>query len=135
MPQVDQVGQMCPLVQLDGRGDLDHLQERDGAFLHAGAAGTRRRQQRQPLAGGALHGRGDPFGRGDPDRPGQEIELAGHHRDPPPEYAALAGQHRFVQAGGGRRGGQLPPVRLAGGNRQRRGVPAGKRSRVEHGIA
>jgi glycosyltransferase involved in cell wall biosynthesis len=49
MAQVDQVGQVRPLVQLDGRGDLDHLQERDRALLPAGAAGTRRGQQRQPF--------------------------------------------------------------------------------------
>ena len=55
--QVHQVGQMRLLVQADGRGDLDHLQERDGALLHAGAARTRRRQQRQPLGGRALRPR------------------------------------------------------------------------------
>ena len=86
MAQVDQVGQVRLLVQRDGRGDLDHLQERDGALLHAGAARARRRQQRQPFGGRALHGGGDALGRGHADRAGQEVELAGHHR----EVAALA---------------------------------------------
>ena len=49
-------------VQSDGGGDLDHLQERDRAFLHAGAARTRRCQQRQSLGRRALHGGGDAFG-------------------------------------------------------------------------
>ena len=96
--QVDQIGQVGLLVQGDGRGDLDHLQERDGALLHPGATGARRRQQRQPLGGGALDRGGDPLGRGDPDRAGQEVELADHHRHPAPEHPALAGQHRLVEA-------------------------------------
>jgi hypothetical protein len=52
MPQVDQVGQMSGLVRGDRRGDLHHLQERDGAFLHAGAAGGGRGNYRQALGGG-----------------------------------------------------------------------------------
>ena len=90
VPQVDQVGEMRALVQLDGGGDLDHLQERDSALLHAGAARARRRQQRQPFGGRPRDGGGDPFGRGHPDRTGEEVELARHHRHAPPEDAALA---------------------------------------------
>ena len=122
--QVHQVGQVRLFVQGDGRGDLDHLQERDGAFLHPGAAGTRRRQQRQPLGGGALHGGGDPLGRGDPDRAAEEVELADHHRHPPAEHPALAGQHRFVAAAGGSCVGQLAGIRLVRRHRQRARCPS-----------
>jgi len=41
MAQVDEIGQVRPLVQFDGRRDLDHLQERDGSLLHTGAARAR----------------------------------------------------------------------------------------------
>ena len=112
--QVHQVRQMRPLVQFDGRGDLDHLQERDGALLHAGAARARRRQQRQPLGRRPLHRGGDPLGGGHPDRAGQEVELAGHQRHAAAEDRALAGHHGLVEAGLGRRGGQLTPVRVVG---------------------
>ena len=78
---------------------------------------------------------GDPLGRGHPDRAGQEVELAGHERDAAAEHRALAGQHRFVEAGRGRGGGQLAPVLVAGGDVQRRGVPAAERPVVQHGIA
>ena len=44
--QVDEVGQVGLFVQFDGGGDLDHLQKGDGALLHAGTPGARRRQQR-----------------------------------------------------------------------------------------
>ena len=99
--QVDEVGQVRLFVQSDGRGDLHHLQKRNRALLHAGAAGARRGQQREPLGGGALHGGGDPFGCGDPDRPAEEAELADHDRHPAPEYSSFAGQHRFIAAAGG----------------------------------
>ena len=122
--QVDQVRQVCLLVQSHGRGDLHHLQKRHRALLHAGAARTRRGQQRQPLGGGALHGGGDPFGGRHPDRPGEEVELADHHRYPAAEYASLAGQHRFVPAGGALGVGELPRVGLGHRHRQRRAVPA-----------
>ncbi len=36
---MDDVEQMLALVQLDGGGDLHHLQEGHGALLHAGATG------------------------------------------------------------------------------------------------
>ena len=49
MAQVHQIGQVRLLVQCDGGGDLDHLQERDGALLHAGAA----RNSATPAAAGA----------------------------------------------------------------------------------
>ena len=133
--QVHQVGQVCLLVQGDGRGDLDHLQKRDGAFLHPGAAGARRRQQRQPLGRGAFHRGGDPLGRGDPDRAAQEVELADHHRHAAVQHPALTGQHRFVVAAGGSCLGQLAGVRLAHRYRQRRAVPADERSLIEHRIA
>ena len=81
------------------------------------------------------HRGGDPLGRGHPDRTGQEVELAGHQRDASTEHRALAGQHRFVQAGFGGCGGQFAPVLVAGGDSQRRGVPAAERSVVQHGVA
>ena len=112
------------LVQPHGRGDLHHLQKRDRALLHAGAARARRGQQRQPLGGGALHGGGDPFGGRHPDRPGEEVELADHHRHPASEYAPLAGQHRFVPAGGGSGFGELARVGLAYRHRQWLGCPS-----------
>ena len=115
MPQVHQVRQVRLLVQLDGGGDLDHLQERDRALLHAGAARTRRRHQRQPLGGRAFHGRGDALGGGHADRPGQEVELAGDDGDPTPEHRALAGQHRFVEAGRRPGVGQFAARRTASG--------------------
>ena len=133
--QIHQVGQVCLLVQGDGRGDLDHLQKRDGAFLHPGAAGARRRQQRQPFGRGAFHRGGDPLGRGDSDRAAQEVELADHHGHPAPEHPALAGQHRFVVAAGGLCLGQLAGVRLVHRYRQRRAVPADERSLIEDRIA
>ena len=81
------------------------------------------------------HGGGDALRGGHPDRAGQEVELARHQRDAAAEHRALAGHHRFVQAGGGLRGGQLAPVRLAGVDLQRRGVPAAERPLVQHGVA
>ena len=60
---------------------------------------------------------GDPLGRGHPDRAGQEVELAGHDGDPAPEHRALAGQHRFVEAGRRRGGGQFAPIVLVGVDR------------------
>ena len=99
MPQVDEVGQPGLLVRRDRRGDLHHLHERDGALLHPGAAGDRRGEQRQPLGGRALDGAHQPLGGGDADRAGQEPELAGHHRHPPPAHQALAGDHRLVEPG------------------------------------
>ena len=135
MAQVHQIGQVRALVQFDGRRDLDHLQERDGALLHAGAARARRRQQRQSLGRRPLHGGGDPLRGRHADRPGQEVELAGHQRDAAAEHRALAGHHGFVQAGGGLRLGQLAPVGLVGVDLQRRGVPAAERTLVQHGVA
>lgn len=44
MAQVGQVGQVRPFVEFHRRSDLDHLQKRDGAFLHPGATGTGRGQ-------------------------------------------------------------------------------------------
>ena len=102
--QVHEIGQMLLLVQFDGCRDLDHLQERDGALLHAGAARARRRQQRQPLGRRPLHGGGDALGGGHPDRACQEVELTGHHRDTSAEHRALAGHYGFVEAGLGLRG-------------------------------
>lgn len=61
-------------VQFDSRGNLDHLQERDRALLHAGTAGARRRQQRQPFGRRALHRSGDPFGRGHADRAARNVK-------------------------------------------------------------
>lgn len=110
--QVDQVGQVCLLVQGDGCGDLDHLQECDCAFLHAGAAGARRRQQRQPLRRCTLHRGGDPFGRRHTDRAAEEAEFTDHHRYAATEDPALSGQHRLVDAGSGPGGGQLASVGL-----------------------
>ena len=136
--QVDQVGQVRPFVESDGRGDLHHLQKRDRALLHAGPAGARRGQQGQPLGGCPFHGGGDSFGRGHPDRAAEEVEFADHHRNATPEDAPLAGQHRFVPAGGGSSVGQLPRVGLGHllGNRDchRIAVPADERALVEHGI-
>ncbi len=123
------------LVQFDGGRDLDHLQERDGALLHASAARTRRGHQRQAFHRRALDRRGDPLRRSHPDRTGQEVELAGHHGDPPPEHRALAGQHRFVEAGRCRGGGQLAPVPVVGVDLEGCAVPAGERPLVQHGIA
>ena len=135
MAQIDQIRQMRPLVQLHGRRDLDHLQERDGALLHAGAARARRRQQRQALARGPLDGGGDPLRGGDPDRAGQEVELAGHQRHGAAEHGAHAGQHGFVQTGLGGRGIQFAPVLVGAADCQRRGVPADERPLVKHGVA
>ena len=125
---------MRALVQLDGRGDLHHLQERDRALLHAGAARARRRQQRQPFGGRPLDGHGDPLGRRHPDRAGEEVELARHHRDPPAEDAALPGDDRFVQAGRGLRRRQLAAIFVTLRDRHGRGVPATERFVVQHGI-
>ena len=105
--QVDEVGQPGLLVPGDRGGDADHLQEGDRALLHAGAAGDRRGQQRQPLVGGPLDGGDQPLGRGDPDRPGEEAELPGDDGDAAAAQLALAGDDRLVLPGllGG--GGQL----------------------------
>ncbi len=108
--QVDQVGEMRLPVQLDGRGDLHHLQKRDRALLHAGAAGARRRQQRQPLGSRALHSGGDPFGGGHADRAGEEAEVADHHRDPPSKHAPFARRYRLVAAAGGASVGQFARI-------------------------
>ena len=132
--QVDQIGQVRLFVQPDGRGDLDHLQKRDGALLHAGTAGARRGQQREPLGRRPLHGGGDPFGRRHPDRPAEEVELADHHRHPAPEYPPLAGQHRFVEAGGVARVRRVRGVGLADRQRQRRAVPADEGALVQHRV-
>ena len=91
---------MRMLVLLHGGGDLDHLQERDRALLHPGTARARRGQQRQPLAGGAFHRRGDPFCCRHADGPGEEVELARDDRDATPVHPALSGHHRLVQPGG-----------------------------------
>lgn len=54
---------------LPSASDLDHLQERESSFLHAGAAAGGQDDQRQPLAGGPLDGGGEAFWR--PDGAGQ----------------------------------------------------------------
>ena len=97
--QVDQVGQPGGPVLHDRPRDLDHLHERRRALLHPGAAARGGRQQGQPLGGRAAYGAGDPAGRGQPDRPGQEPELVGDHRYRPAVHQAAAGQHRLVGAG------------------------------------
>ncbi len=132
--QVHQVGQMSLFVQLDGGGDLDHLQERDGALLHARSARARRRQQRQALGCGFRHRGGDPLGCGHPDGSGEEIEFADDDGHTAAEDRAFAGQHGFVEPGQGLRFCQFALVILGTGDLQRRGVPAAERALVEHCI-
>ena len=110
MAQVDDVGQVSGLVRGDRHRDLRHLQERDRALLHAGAAGGGQRDQRQPLGGGPFDGPGQPFPGRHADRPAQETELARGDGHPPPGQHALAGDHRFVQAGPVPRRGQAGGV-------------------------
>ncbi|ETB14765.1 hypothetical protein O972_17200 [Mycobacterium avium subsp. avium 10-9275] len=133
--QINQVGQVRLLVQADGRRDLHHLQERDRALLHPGAARARRGQQRQPLGRRPLHRGGDPFGRGHPDRAAEKAELAHHHRDPATEDAALAGQHRLVETRRGAGVSQLLRVGRADRHGQRLAVPAEEGIFVQHRIA
>ena len=82
--QVDEVGQPRGLVRGDRLGDPHHLHERRRALLHPGPAAHRPGDQGQPLDGGPLDRGHQPVGRGSADRPGEEPELAQHHRDPPP---------------------------------------------------
>ena len=128
---------MCPLVQFDGGGDLDHLQERDRALLHAGATRTRRREQRQPLDRRPV---APPTvirsAAATPIEPARKSNSHGHHGDAPAEHRALAGQHRLVEPGLGRRvDPAAAPIALVGVDVQRWAVPAAKRPRVQHGVA
>ncbi len=129
--QVDEVGQARGAVRGHGGRDPDHLHEGRGALLHAGAAAHGCGHERQALAGRPLDAGDDPVGRGPPDRPGQEAELAHQHGDPPSVHPRLAGQHRLVDARLLGRGGQLGGVRLADAVPRRSGVPGGPRALVE----
>ena len=97
--QIDQVGQARRAVVHDRAGDVDHVHERGGALLHAGAAGRGRRQQRYALGGRPADGGHDPVGRGLPDRSGEEAELVDEHGHGPAVHQAAAGQHGLVGAG------------------------------------
>ena len=129
--QVDEVGQARGAVRGHGGGDPHHLHEGRRALLHPGAAAHGCGHERQALAGRPLDAGDDPVGRGPPDRPGQEAELAHQHGDPPSVHPRLAGQHRLVDARLLGRGGQLGGVRLADAVARRRGVPRGPRALVE----
>ena len=132
VPQVDQVGQPGLSVGPDGRADLHHGQERDGSFLHAGAARGRPGEQGQALTGGPFDGVDDPFRRGLADGAGEEPELADDHRDPAAADEAFAGEDGFVHAGLCPGGGQFLPV-LGTGLRVHEGrVPATVGPGVEH---
>jgi hypothetical protein len=74
MAQVDQIGQPGAAVGGDDGRDLDHLHERDGALLHAGAARHQSREQRQALSRRSLDGQHHTFGSGDADRSGEEAD-------------------------------------------------------------
>lgn len=74
---------MSGLVRGDRRGDRHHLHERDGAFLHAGAAGGGQADYRQAFGGGPFDGPRQPLRGRYADRPAEETELARRHRHPP----------------------------------------------------
>ncbi len=121
-------------MQLHGGGDLDHLQEGNGALLHTGPTGTRRRHQREPLGSRPFHRRGDPLGSGDADRPGKKVELTRNHRHPAAEDGSLAGQDRFVEPGGGPSLLQLAAIPSVRTHVERGLVPAEVRPLVEDGV-
>ena len=130
--QVDEVGQARGAVRGDGGGDLHHLEERDRALLHAGAAGRRAGDHRDALGGGALDGAHEALGGGDADRAGEEGELGGDDGDPAAGDPGLAGDDRLVEAGAGPRGGELGGVlRVDRPDGHGRVVPAGPAAGVD----
>jgi hypothetical protein len=124
---------MSGLVHGDRRGDLHYLHERDGAFLHAGAAGGGQADHRQAFGGGPFDGSRQPLCGRYADRPAEETELARRNRHPPAAEQPFPGDHRFIQT-------RLPPGfgQVGGVGRirphvDRAGVPRPERARVQQG--
>ena len=131
VPQVDEIGQMGGLVRGHRGGDLDHLQEGDRALLHAGAAGGGQGDEGQSPGRGPFGGRGQALPGGHPDRPAQETELAGGHGHPVTADPALAGDHRFIQAGPFPGRGQIGGVGRIRPHVGGCGVPGPERARIQ----
>ena len=87
---------MSGLVRGDRRGDLHHLHERNGAFLHAGTAGGGQADHWQAFGGGPFDGSRHPLCGRDADRPAEETEFARRHRHPPAAELPFPGDHRFI---------------------------------------
>lgn len=132
--QVDEVAEMRRLVCCHGRGDLDHLHERERAFLHSGAARGRRREQGESFRGGPFDRGDDPFGCRDTDRSGEEGELAGDQRDPASVDGADSGEYRLVDPGPLSGTLEFGAVGVIGVDVDRGFVPRDETALVEHRI-
>jgi hypothetical protein len=115
----------------DRGGDLDHLQESERAFLHAGAAGGRRDDQWQAFAGGPLDGERQPLARRAANRPAEEAELARCRRHPVPAQPAFAGDHQLVESGGRPRPRKTGGIGRFGRNVSQFVIPGPERPRVQ----
>ena len=130
----DEVGQAgCPVVHQRAR-DLDHLHERRGALLHAGAAGGGGGQQRDALGGGPADRGDDPVRGGAADRAREEAELVDHDGHRTAADQATPGEHRLVDAGLLLGRAQLGQVGLRHPGAVHRDVPGIERARVEHQV-
>ena len=87
---------MSGLVRGDRRGDLHHLHERNGAFLHAGTAGGGQADHWQAFGGGPFDGSRHPLCGRDADRPAEETGFARRYRHPPAAELPFPGDHRFI---------------------------------------
>ena len=97
--QVHQERQTCFAMSVDGRGDLDHREERNCSFLHARPARGRARQNRKPFGRCALNRLHQAFGCRHTDRAGEEPEFTRDQGHAPAFHQAFAGDNGFVNPG------------------------------------
>ena len=131
MPQIGDVKKVGGPVRGDRRRDLHHLQEGDGALLHAGATRGGQGDHRQALGGRALDGPHQALPGGHPDRSAQEGELGCRHRHAAPADQARPGDHRLVQPGLLARCGQVGGVGRSRPHAGRAGVPRAERAGIQ----
>ncbi|CAB4938744.1 unannotated protein [freshwater metagenome] len=134
VPQIDDVRQIRRLVCGDRRGDLDHLQKRDGALLHARSTRGRQREQRKPLIGGSVHRTDQAFTRGHPDGPGKKSELAQQDCHRASAHGRGSGENGFVETRLLTRRSQFVRVLVVDDVIGSRAVPRLETSGIDHQI-
>ena len=118
-------GTRASFEQVDGAGGLGHLHERDGALLHARAAGAGDADQRHVLGGGGLAGAPEPLADDAAHAAAHEEEVhdgehAGHLADASPVPPTIASVRPLVACASRTRSGYgMRSLKLSGSSVRR----------------